>query len=157
MLYRPRFSISKEQSYFFRYRPFLNNSHLSISSCRLVGLVVGFFYHIYTHDKEGSIGISLRSAIQSTGIQGTLDDKLFATIVVTGFMQLSGMLMLPEFYGPSFNLLLLPKRIFTSLTSTSSKNYRPGLVKEQSVVYREPKENAAAPGGKRKRKKKKKN
>jgi hypothetical protein len=121
------------------------------------GLVVGFFYHIYTHDKEGSIGISLRSAIQSTGIQGTLDDKLFATIVVTGFMQLSGMLMLPEFYGPSFNLLLLPKIIFTSLTSTSSKNYRPGLVKEQSVVYREPKENAAAPGGKRKRKKKKKN
>ena len=135
---------------------FLNNFRLSISS-RTLGLVVGFFYHIYTHDKEGSIGIALRSAIQSTGIQGKLDDKLFATIVVTGFMQLSGMLMLPEFYGPSFNLLLLPKRIFTSLTSTTGKKDRSGLVKEQPVVYKEPKENASASGGKRKKKKKKKN
>jgi len=85
------------------------------------GLFFGLFYHLYTHDKEGSMGIALRSAIQSTGIQGTLDDKLFATIVVTGFMQLAGLLMLPEFYGPSFNLILLPKRLLSSVLPTSSK------------------------------------
>ena len=116
-------------------------------------MVVGLFYHLYTHDKEGSIGISLRSAIQSTGIQGTLEDKLFATIVVTGFMQLSGLLMLPELYGPSFNLLLLPKRILTNLVSTNSKKDRSSMVEK---VHRERAENAAAPGGKRKKSKKSK-
>jgi len=120
------------------------------------GLVVGFFYHIYAHDKEGSIGITLRSAIQSTGIQGTLDDMLFATIVVTGFMQLSGLLMLPEIYGPSYNLLQLPKRILTNLLSTSSENDSSGFVKKRSVVVKEPTENASARGGKQKRKKNKK-
>lgn len=116
------------------------------------GLVVGLFYHLYTHDIEGMVGISLRSAIQSTGIQGTLDDKLFATIVVTAFMQLAGMLMLPEFYGPSFNLILLPKRILTDLTSSSSSDDKTIEVKAAPVVSNE----NTSSGGKRKRKKNKK-
>jgi len=120
------------------------------------GLVVGFFYHIYSHDKEGSMGITLRSAIQSTGIQGTMDDKLFATLVVTGFMQLSGMLMLPEFYGPAYNLLLFPKRILTNFTLRSCEKNGPDLVKKQLVANKEPEENADVPVGKRKRKKNKK-
>jgi len=114
------------------------------------GLVVGFFYHMYAHDKEGSIGISLRTAIQSTGIQGTMDDKLFATLVVTGFMQLTGILMLSEFYGPSYNLLLLPSRIVMKLIPTS-KGKNP-------VVDKGRKDNAdVAPSRKRKKNKKKTN
>jgi len=84
------------------------------------GLVMGLFYHLYTHDKEGWMGITLRSAVQSTKIQGTMDDQLFATVVVTAFMQISGMLMLPELYGPSYNLLLLPKRILTERTNQAT-------------------------------------
>jgi len=84
------------------------------------GLVMGFFYHVYTHDINGSMGITLRSAVQSTGIQGSMDDKLFAILVVTSFMQVTGVLMLPEFFGPTYNLLLLPKRmLFDNLISTT--------------------------------------
>jgi hypothetical protein len=85
---------------------------------------MGFFYHVYTHDINGSMGIALRSAVQSTGIQGSMDDKLFAILVVTSFMQVTGVLMLPEFFGPTYNLLLLPKRMLfdnlISATKTSS-------------------------------------
>ena len=81
---------------------------------------MGFFYHVYTHDINGSMGITLRSAVQSTGIQGSMDDKLFAILVVTSFMQVTGVLMLPEFFGPTYNLLLLPKRmLFDNLISTT--------------------------------------
>eukprot|EP00536_Pseudo-nitzschia_multiseries_P000349 jgi/Psemu1/282266/fgenesh1_pg.5_\ len=114
------------------------------------GLVVGLFYHLYTHDREGSMGIALRSIVQSTGIQGTMDDKLFATVVVTSFMQLSGMLMLPEFFGPSYNLLLLPKRILTNTTTAKSAETQSNLIEE------EPKTRKQAAGKKKNKRKKKK-
>ena len=128
---------------------------------RISGLVVGFFYHVFTHDKEGSMGIALRSAVQSTGIQGTMDDKLFATLFVTIFMQLSGILMLPEFFGPSFNLLLLPKRILANFTTGTSKTVNSATVKKvveenTSDDGEESEDNATTPAGKRKRKKNKK-
>jgi len=88
------------------------------------GLVVGFFYHVYTHDKLGCMGIALRSTVQSTGIQGIMDDNLFATLVVTIFMQVSGVLMLPEFFGPTYNLLLAPKRMFDKLTTTADSTFK---------------------------------
>ena len=128
---------------------------------------MGFFYHVYTHDKEGSMGIALRSVVQSTGIQGTMDDKLFATLVVTAFTQFSGILMLPEFFGPSYNLLLLPKRILTNLTTTTSsktadsdtvKKQLPSKVVEEAKISddgEESEDNDVKPAGKRKKKKKK--
>lgn len=97
----------------------------------------GFFYHLYTNDKEGFIGTTLRSAIQSTGIQGEMEDKLFATLVVTSFMQIAGLLMLPEFFGPSFNLLLLPKEILTNFLPKSGK---------QSAVKKPPSANKVVNG-----------
>ena len=118
-------------------------------------MVVGLFYHLYVHDKEGSIGNALRSTIHSSGIQGTMDDKLFATIIVTSFMQISGMLMLPEFFGPSYNLFLLPKRIFLRLTSSGKKKKdMSALVKKE--IGKQSKRDAVVSGGKRKNKSKKK-
>lgn len=116
--------------------------------------LLDFFYHIYTHDDEGVIGISMRSLIKSTGIQGELDDKLFATLVVTGFMQLAGILMLPEFYGPSYNLLLLPKRILMNLLSTKSEDGT-SIVQAAPVTSKERGQNTSASVGRRKRKKNK--
>jgi len=125
------------------------------------GLVVGLFYHLYTHDIEGSMGIALRSAVKSTGIQGTMDDKLFATLVVTSLMQLSGMLMLPEFYGPSYNLLLLPKRILTNLLmggTSQSGGTGSGSVDKKSIAVDEAQpQNGKHAGKKKKRRKKKTN
>merc|ERR1719464_989086 len=57
------------------------------------GLAMGFFYHVYTNDREGFMGKTLRSAVKTIGIQGEMDDKYFATLVVTTFMQISGILM----------------------------------------------------------------
>ena len=130
-----------------RVSTILNNFYFLILLIFLA-LSVGFFYHIYTHDKDGFLGSNLRFAIQATGIQGTMDDKLFATLVVTGFMQLSGMLMLPEFFGPSFNLLR-PNRYFPLPISRKKS----GSVKKPSVV----KTSAPTPtGGRGKRNKNKK-
>lgn len=123
-------------------------------------LSAGFFYHMYTHDKEGIIGQTLRSVVQSTGIQGSMEDKLFATIVATGFMQIAGMLMLPEFFGPTFNLLLLPQQLLSSLIPTSGKKDRSAMVKKTPAANGVVNGSAAPPAAKAKRKrsqKKKKN
>ncbi|VEU44560.1 unnamed protein product [Pseudo-nitzschia multistriata] len=118
------------------------------------GLVVGLFYHLYTHDKVGSVGVALRSFVQSTGIQGTMTDKMFATIVVTAFMQVSGMMMLPEFYGPSFNLLLLPKRMLMGTPKTiDSAAIEKDLIAEEEKEQR----NQATKSKKKKKKKTKTN
>ncbi len=115
---------------------------------------------MYTHDKEGFIGKTLRSIVQSTGIQGSMEDKLFATIVATGFMQIAGMLMLPEFFGPTFNLLLLPQQLLSSLIPTSGKKDRSAMVKKPPAANGVVNGSAAPPPAKAKRKrnqKKKKN
>lgn len=116
---------------------------------------MGFFYNMYTHDREGIIGTTMRSVIQSTGIQGSMDDKLFATIVVTGFMQIAAFLMLPEIYGPTFSLILLPKKFLMNLVSSSSSP----KVKKPPVMNKPANGNGAAPSGakRKKNKNKKKN
>lgn len=113
------------------------------------GLVIGLFYHLYTHDQEGSIGITLRSIVQATGIQGSMEDKLFATIVVTSFMEVTGMLMLPEFYGPSFNLLLLPKQVLADAFVKPSKKV---LKKSPAIQNDTPAPTAGKKGKKNKKK-----
>jgi len=122
------------------------------------GLVIGLFYHVYTHDKLGYLGITLRSVVQSTGIQGIMDDNIFATLVVTVFMQVSGILMLPEFFGPTYNLLLAPKRMFDKLTTTADstsqiKGEDDGLYEEK--IGKNTQETTTKKKQKRKRKKKK--
>lgn len=116
---------------------------------------MGFFYNMYTHDREGIIGTTMRSVIQSTGIQGSMDDKLFATIVVTGFMQIAAFLMLPEIYGPTFSLIVLPKKFLMNLFSSSSSP----KVKKPPVMNKPANGNGAAPSGakRKKNKNKKKN
>mmetsp|Transcript_30582 Transcript_30582/g.72146 ORF Transcript_30582/g.72146 Transcript_30582/m.72146 type:complete len:302 (-) Transcript_30582:181-1086(-) len=120
------------------------------------GLVVGLFYHLYTHDREGSVGVALRSVVQATGIQGTMDDKLFATLVVTSFMQVSGVLMLPEFFGPSYNLLLLPKRMLTNFSTTKSVETHSHIFEEEQKTPTKQVQNAQPNGKKKKNKRKKK-
>jgi hypothetical protein len=49
------------------------------------------------------MGAALRSFIQGTGIQGSMDDQTFATFWSSLFVIISGILMLPEFFGGEWN------------------------------------------------------
>lgn len=53
------------------------------------------------NDAEGFIGEALRSIFPAETLLG-IDDAAFAAMVVTYFMQIMGILQLPEFLGPSF-------------------------------------------------------
>jgi hypothetical protein len=76
-------------------------------------------YHIYANDKEGPVGIALRSFVQSTGVQGSMDDKTFATFYASLFVVVSGILMLPEFFGGAWNPFYAPIHAVKSLTASS--------------------------------------
>lgn len=70
------------------------------------GFVCGLFYHLYANDHEGPLGEMIRT--QFAFGQGSMDDNTFATLVVSAFMVVTGLLQLPEFLGPSFNPFLAP-------------------------------------------------
>ena len=100
------------------------------------------------------MGIALRSTVQSTGIQGIMDDNLFATLVVTIFMQVSGVLMLPEFFGPTYNLLQAPKRMFDKLTTTADSTFE--IKGEDDELHAEKMINENTPETTRKQRRKRK-
>ena len=61
------------------------------------------------------MGIALRSFIQGTGIQGSMDDQTFATFWASLFVIVSGILMLPEFFGGEWNPFYAPVNAVKSL------------------------------------------
>jgi hypothetical protein len=67
------------------------------------GCIVGLLYQLYANDTEGVMGKTLRDIVHSTGIQGSMNDKTFATFYASLFMVVSGVLMLPEFFGSTWN------------------------------------------------------
>lgn len=85
------------------------------------GFVLGTFYHLYANDATGILGTTLRAMIKSVGdgalLMG-LDDSTFPHVIMAGFMQVAGILMLPDFLGPSFSLIVDPP-IFVGRTISS--------------------------------------
>uniref|UniRef100_A0A7S2UB07 Uncharacterized protein n=1 Tax=Attheya septentrionalis TaxID=420275 RepID=A0A7S2UB07_9STRA len=70
------------------------------------GLVCASFYHFMVHDTKGVIGQTLRRAIRSMGPSvrmGLVDNKVFASVIVSAFMHIVGILQLPNFLGSSFS------------------------------------------------------
>lgn len=101
-------------------RPFcLSSFHPSqskfSSNAALSGIVMGLFYQLYANDKVGILGVTLRSVVQGTGIQGGFSDQVFACLVVSIFMQATGILMLPEFLGPSWSPFMGLVKYVTSI------------------------------------------
>lgn len=68
----------------------------------LTGILCASFYHFFVHDKTGSIGIMLRRAIPSP-LRFGLTDETFAAVVVSLFMQITGILQISLFFGPDFS------------------------------------------------------
>ena len=63
------------------------------------------------HDESGPLGSGLRSAIYAVvepAKLGLLSDRVFAVFVMNMFMQVTGIMMMPQFFGPSFSPILAP-------------------------------------------------
>ena len=67
---------------------------------------MGSFYHFFVHDKTGPVGTFLRKAVHTIGggalLMG-LDERTFAVAYVSLFMQITGLLQLPQFWGPDYS------------------------------------------------------
>mmetsp|Transcript_25391 Transcript_25391/g.24331 ORF Transcript_25391/g.24331 Transcript_25391/m.24331 type:complete len:288 (-) Transcript_25391:121-984(-) len=88
----------------------------------------GFFcasLFLFTVHDQGPIGQMIRDAIDTIpGIKRGYDDKIFATIFVSGFMQIMAILRMPEFLGPTFS----PFNIFHTIGS-QFKNKNVSIIK----------------------------
>jgi hypothetical protein len=79
-----------------------------------IGIFCGTFYHFYVHDTTGIIGTTLRNYLQPLAssvleLLGWYDDsqsknnEVFATVMVSLFMQIVAILQMPIYYGPTFS------------------------------------------------------
>lgn len=87
------------------------------------GLLVATSYHFVAND-QGPIGEYLRGALGYLPL-GEMDPALFVSIMGSLFMQLTAILQMPEFLGPSFNpftFLLTP--LFASTKSPTKVSTR---------------------------------
>eukprot|EP00558_Chaetoceros_sp_UNC1202_P003332 CAMPEP_0197243428 /NCGR_PEP_ID=MMETSP1429-20130617/8883_1 /TAXON_ID=49237 /ORGANISM="Chaetoceros sp., Strain UNC1202" /LENGTH=141 /DNA_ID=CAMNT_0042703653 /DNA_START=9 /DNA_END=434 /DNA_ORIENTATION=+ len=65
------------------------------------GLLIASSFHLVAND-QGPIGTSLRVAINALPL-GDTDAVLFVSAMGSLFMQLTAILQMPDFLGPSFN------------------------------------------------------
>lgn len=75
------------------------------------GIFIGTFYHLFANDSEGILGTTLRGAFKFIGdgaLLFGLDDSTYAHVITAGFMQISNLMMMPEFLGSSFNPIVDP-------------------------------------------------
>mmetsp|Transcript_40335 Transcript_40335/g.121520 ORF Transcript_40335/g.121520 Transcript_40335/m.121520 type:complete len:309 (-) Transcript_40335:328-1254(-) len=67
------------------------------------GLFCASFYHFFIHDQEGFVGKFMRRTLGHYPAMLGLDDKTFAIAFVNLFMQVVGILQLPDLLGPGFS------------------------------------------------------
>lgn len=128
---------------------------------KIPGLFIGTFFHIFAHDETGFLGTTLRGIFKSIGdgaLLFGLNDVTYAHVITAGFMQFSGIFMLPDFLGPTFNpivdpLMWLGKSISATfpvenLPELEPSPSKPGTDKSTSEID--------APASKKKKKRKKK-
>mmetsp|Transcript_15752 Transcript_15752/g.22399 ORF Transcript_15752/g.22399 Transcript_15752/m.22399 type:complete len:303 (-) Transcript_15752:180-1088(-) len=118
------------------------------------GLFCASFYHFLVNDQEGPIGNFLRSLLETHPILtlGIKDYALFGKVFIGAFMQIVGILQMPEFLGPSFS----PFHILSSGRTYKIKVTQANVSKNDTI--RTEKNNNNSNNGKsRKQHKKKKN
>lgn len=93
----------------------------SFPACRqqTIGLFCATFYHFFVHDLTGPVGSWLRRSIPDA-IRFGLTDDVFAAVVVSFFMQLTGFLQMTRFYGPDFSPFSIVYERFIALTQSTS-------------------------------------
>mmetsp|Transcript_34181 Transcript_34181/g.78910 ORF Transcript_34181/g.78910 Transcript_34181/m.78910 type:complete len:317 (-) Transcript_34181:228-1178(-) len=140
-----------------------NGMHWNIQN----GLFVASFYHFYSNDILGFIGPALRSAVQIVisqipGVKG-ISDEVFAALVVSIFMQIMGILQLPQFLGPQFNpfqpftnILVVLLRMNTPPGTSTKKKVKPAekkAVNNNNAASKTEQSNGNSGAGKKKKKK----
>ena len=116
---------------------------------------MGSFYHFFVNDQVGPIGSFVRKAVYAVGDGGLLmglDERTFAMAFVAFFMQISGLLQLPYFFGPSYSPFyhiqtLVEKTLGAFITSSPG-----GKLKEIEKEDEKPKIQVS-PASKKKKKK----
>ena len=73
-------------------------------------MFIGTFFHLFAHDESGPLGSGLRSAVTAVVEPAKLglSDRLFAVFVMNVFMQVTGIMRMELFLGPSFSPILAP-------------------------------------------------
>ena len=86
------------------------------------GLFIGTFFHLFAHDVSGSLGTGLRSIVYSIVDPAwlSLDDRTFALFVMNLFMLVTGIMRMPQFYGPAFNPILAPYNMVMELLGSGN-------------------------------------
>lgn len=124
----------------------------------MAGLFIGTFFHVFAHDEKGILGTTLRGFVKSVGsgsLLGGLDDITFAHVITAGFMQVAGILMLPNFLGPTFNPIVDPAT-WLGKTIAAVLRVEEHEEVESSSAKKEIAHEVPANGIKKKRKRKKK-
>lgn len=77
------------------------------------GIACSTFYHFYSHDKEGYLGVTLRSVVKPLAVQIMIlmgadkeeqeDDALFGKFAIGFFMVLMAIVRMPQLLGPKFS------------------------------------------------------
>jgi len=112
---------------------------------QLLGFFCASIFHFYVNDSTGPIGSALRGYFPLADAIG-LDDLSFGMCFVSLFMQITGILQMPVFLGPSWS----PFYAATFTVPVTTK-----LSRVHSEVLEEPGE-LDTPKSKTKKKKKKK-
>jgi hypothetical protein len=67
------------------------------------GIFCGSLFHFYVHDTTGPVGAWLRRSNPLPPSLFGLDDRTYMTVAVGLFMQIMGILQMPQFLGPSYS------------------------------------------------------
>ena len=100
-------------------------------------MFIGTFFHLFAHDVTGPLGIMLRTLVSLTGariICWGLDDRTFAIVVTSAFMQYAGIIMLPHFYGPTFSPVFAPLMWLLRYYYRRSKAARDPVAAESETI-----------------------
>ena len=127
---------------------------------------MGSFYHFFVHDKTGPVGIFLRKSVHSLLGDGGdlilgLDEQTFAVAYVGLFMQITGILQLPHFWGPAYSPFDHARSFLAKYlpgvipTSSAGKNIEDELLEELDEMDEAPKTKAIKKQDAKKKKKKK--
>jgi len=98
------------------------------------GLFCCTLYHFFVHDVDGPIGAFLRRMVPEWIMLG-LDEATFGVVCVGLWMQICGLLQMPQILGPSFSpfnaLISLPSQLMQKMPKTEPAAY-PAPVKVEA-------------------------
>lgn len=122
---------------------------------------MGSFYHFFVNDQVGPIGVFVRKTVYAVGdgalLMG-LDERTFAMAFVAFFMQISGLLQLPHFFGPGcspfFHVQTVVEKTLGAFVTSSPVKEPAKKMKEIEEEDEDPKIQPSMASKKKKKKKK---